>query len=82
MSWALRDFRGVDELIGYESELNRFIPRYPQAFLCLYELNRFGGQIVVDLLRTHPQILLGGMVLENPHYSTPDEFLSERAASR
>ena len=78
MSWALRNLPKVEELIGYESELNRFLPRYPQWFMCLYDLETFGGAILVDLLRTHPKLLLGGMLLENPHYLSPDEFLAQR----
>jgi hypothetical protein len=78
MSWSLRDLAGVAELAGYESELNRFMPRYPQVILCLYDIGQFGGGIVVDMLRTHPKVLLGGAVVENPHYLTPDEFLASR----
>jgi hypothetical protein len=29
---------------------------------------------LLDLLRTHPKLLLGGLVLENPHYIPPDEY--------
>jgi MEDS: MEthanogen/methylotroph, DcmR Sensory domain len=73
-AWALRDQHTTDELIRYESDLNRFTGRYPQAVLCLYDLTRFGGDILVDLMRTHPKLLLGGLVLDNPHYLSPDEF--------
>lgn len=59
------------EFIRYEAEVNRFAPRYPQAYLCLYDLDRFGGGILVDLLRTHPKLLMGGLLLENPHYQPP-----------
>jgi hypothetical protein len=79
MSWALRDLPGLDELTRYESEFNRYAVRYPQWGLCLYDLERFGGGILVDVLKTHPKILLGGMVLHNPHYLTPDEFLAQRS---
>jgi hypothetical protein len=78
MTWALRDPLGVEELVGYESELNRFMPKYPQLILCLYDLKRFGGGIVVDMLKTHPKLLLGGMLLDNPYYLSPDEFLATR----
>ena len=78
MSWALRDLPSLDELARYESEFNRYVTRYPQWGLCLYDLGRFGGGILVDVLKTHPKILLGGMVLDNPHYLTPDEFLAQR----
>jgi hypothetical protein len=82
MTWSLGDIPGVDELVGYESKLNSFMPRYPQVILCLYDLDRFGGGIMVDMLKTHPKVLLGGMVLDNPNYLSPDEFLSMRSAPR
>ncbi len=47
--------------------------------LCLYDLELFGGGIIVDVLKTHKKLLLGGLVLENPHYLTPDEFLATRS---
>ncbi|MGH3947564.1 MAG: MEDS domain-containing protein [Pseudonocardiaceae bacterium] len=78
MTWALRQMPGVEELVGYEAELNRFLPRYPQVILCLYELDRFSGEVLVDVLKTHPKVLLGGMVLDNPYYLEPDEFLATR----
>ena len=78
MTWALRDVPGVEELMGYESELNRFLPQYPQVILCLYDLHRFSGEVLVDLLKTHPRVLLFGRVLDNPNYLEPDEFLASR----
>lgn len=81
MTWALRQAPGVEELVGYESELNRFLPRYPQVILCLYDLERFSGEIIIDVLKTHPRVLLGGMVLDNPYYLEPDEFLVVRSRS-
>jgi hypothetical protein len=79
MTWALRQMPGVEELVGYESRLNRFLPRYPQVILCLYELDQFSGEVLVDVLKTHPKVLLGGMVLDNPYYLEPDEFLATRS---
>lgn len=76
MTWALRDAPGVDQLVAYESQLNQFLPRYPQVILCLYDLERFGGDIILDMLKTHPKVLLSGMVLDNPYYVEPEEFLA------
>ncbi len=78
MTWALREVPGVEELVRYESELNRFLPRYPQVILCLYDLERFGGEVLVDILKTHPKLLLGGTLIENPYYLAPDEFFATR----
>jgi hypothetical protein len=78
MTWALRDVPGVDELVGYESRLNRYLPLHPQVILCLYDLERFSGDLIIDILKTHPRILVRGTVTENPHYLEPEEFLATR----
>jgi len=78
MSWALRGLPGSEELFAYEADLNRFALRYPQVLLCLYDLERFGGEILVDVLKTHPKILVDGFVIENPYYLEPDQFLVAR----
>jgi len=75
-TWSLHDVVPPSlELFALESEMNRYLALYPQVVVCLYDLERFGGGVVVDLLKTHPRILLGGMVLENPYCLTPDEVL-------
>jgi hypothetical protein len=80
-TWSLRDVVPErSELLALESEMNRFLPLYPQVILCLYDLERFGGSIVVDLVKTHSKLLLSGMILENPHALTPDEFFGRGMA--
>ena len=74
MPFAMRTLPGRTEFFRYEGALNRFAPRYPQTILCLYDLDRFGGGFLVDLLRTHPKLLMGGLVLENPQYRAPDDL--------
>ena len=78
MSWAHRNERVVGDLMGYESELNRIMSNFPQVNLCLYDLTRCSGELIMDVLRTHPKALLGGMVIDNPYYLDPDEFLATR----
>lgn len=74
MPWELRNLPARTEFFRYEAAVNRFAPRYAQAFLCLYDLERFGGGFLVDLLRTHRKLLMGGLILENPHYRPPDDL--------
>jgi hypothetical protein len=76
MTWSLRSIPGVDELVRYEAALNKFSRRYPQVILCLYDLERFSGEIIMDMLKTHPKVLLGGTIYENPYYIRPEEFLA------
>lgn len=76
MTWALGLLPDIRELVLYESRLNRFLPRYPQMYLCMYDLARFGDDTLVDVLKVHPKVMLGRMVLNNPYYIEPDEFLA------
>jgi hypothetical protein len=75
MTWALRDVPGVEHLVGYESELNRVTPSYPVIVLCLYDLDLFSGEVVINIVKTHPQVLVRGILVENPYYAGPGEFL-------
>jgi hypothetical protein len=80
MPWALHDLPDErEEFFRYEAELNRFAPQYPQAILCLYDLGHFGGGILLDLLRTHPKLVVSGQLVENPYYLSPDQYLSSRS---
>jgi MEDS: MEthanogen/methylotroph, DcmR Sensory domain len=80
MPALLRTGPGIDSFMSYESELNEYVPRYAQVLLCMYDLSVFGGGIIPDLMRTHPRVLLGGMVLDNPHFLPPDSYREWRAA--
>jgi hypothetical protein len=40
-------------------------------------LGKFGGDTVIDIMRTHPMIIIGGLLHRNPFYVPPEEFLRE-----
>jgi MEDS: MEthanogen/methylotroph, DcmR Sensory domain len=77
MEWALEDKAGVEDIVEYESRLNYVLPKYDDPVICTYDLSRFNAGIAMDILRTHPLVILGGMLQENPLYVQPDEFLRE-----
>ena len=75
-TWSRRDVvPDMHELLLLESEMNRYLPLYPQVIVCLYDIDRFGAGIIVNLLKTHPRMLVGDMLIENPYYLAPDELL-------
>lgn len=67
MSWIRATPPVADRLYRYETALNNFTAQHPPILLCLYDLDLFDGTAVLALLRTHPKLLLGGIVLDNPH---------------
>ena len=52
-------------------------PRHEDAVICVYDLARFRADVVMDIMRTHPVVLIGGILQENPFFVPPDEFLRE-----
>jgi len=79
MSWLERVPPRREHVVRYESWADGFAAKFPHAVLCLYDLRRLGSGILLDLLRTHPKLLLGGLVLENPHHLSSDEFVAAQA---
>lgn len=69
---------GRAEFFRYEAKLNEFMPSYPQVILCMYDLERFGAEVLMDALRTHPMVVVDGMVHGNPYYIEPGKFLVSR----
>jgi hypothetical protein len=79
MEWALEALPGVNDIVAYEAKLNRVLPRFPDPVICVYDLNKHSGSVVMDILRTHPMVIVGGVLQENPLYVPPDQFLAELA---
>jgi hypothetical protein len=77
MEWALVDLPGVDDLIEYEVRVNYLIPKYEDVVICTYDLAKFGASVVMDALRTHPAVIIGGLLQENPFFVPPDQLLLE-----
>jgi MEDS: MEthanogen/methylotroph, DcmR Sensory domain len=77
MEWALLDKRGVDNLVEYETRLNYVLPKYDDPVVCTYDLSKFPASLVMDIMRTHPVVIIGGILQENPFFVPPDQFLLE-----
>jgi len=75
MEWAVESDTGVDALLEYEASVNLQPVDHP--VVCTYDLTRFRGDVVVDVMRTHPMIIIGGILQENPFFVPPEEFLRE-----
>jgi hypothetical protein len=82
MEWALVDLPGVDDMIEFEARVNYIVPKYDNQVICAYDMSKFGAVTVMYALRTHPVVIIGGLLQENPFYMDPDEFLLEMRAQR
>jgi hypothetical protein len=75
MEWALKNLPGTDELIEYEARINTFAPKYDCSIVCAYDINRFSGRAVADILATHPYVIMHGKIHKNPHFIEPIALL-------
>src|SRR5664279_1775669 len=60
--WALEEGASIDLLLEFEARVNHMWPRYADTVICTYDLARFGGEIVIDAIRTHPMVIIGGIL--------------------
>ena len=75
MSWALRELPGTEELMDYEARVNLLTRNHDCTLMCVYDVNRFSGKALMDVLATHPVVILGNRIYENQYYVEPAEFL-------
>jgi hypothetical protein len=77
MEWALLDKPGVEDLLEYETRINYMLPKYGDPVICSYDLTKVPSRLAMDILRTHPVVILGGLLHDNPFFVPPDQFLLE-----
>ncbi|HEX4165806.1 MAG TPA: MEDS domain-containing protein [Bryobacteraceae bacterium] len=77
MSWVLNDPGALDRLLEFECGANLALPKAGDIVICAYDLDKFSAAVVIDALRTHPIVLIGGIVQRNPFYVPPEQLLKE-----
>ena len=82
MHWALSGLPGTDELVEYESRVNDVWDEYLDPLVCVYDVNKFSGKVLMDILCCHPKVILGGRIVENQYYMPPKQFLASYRSRR
>lgn len=82
MEWALHGCPGTEDLMTYEARVNQLTPHHDCTLLCAYDINKFSGRVIADVLATHSHVLLGGQIYENPYFIDPVVYLSKLALRR
>jgi hypothetical protein len=80
MDWAARDRSRQEHLVEFESRVNEVWRRHDDTVVCVYDLAKFGGDMVIDIMRTHPWVLIGDVLQQNPFFVPPEQFLRELRA--
>src|ERR1700736_1416349 len=80
MTWALGGTPCTGPLIEYEAKLNYFVRDHPVAVTCQYDRKRFSPEVILNVIRTHPIVIYGNFICNNPYYVPPEEFLAPNHA--
>ena len=70
MDWSVRA-PGTEELRSYEARVNDLVPFYDCTLLCVYDLAKISGEMMMDILATHPYIIHRGRIIQNSYYLPP-----------
>jgi hypothetical protein len=76
ISPAIPEMPGGGRLIEYEVEVNRLLRDRPMSVICQYDLRRFSGSVLLDVLQVHPYVMIRGSVMPNPFYNPADDTLA------
>lgn len=82
MNWAAEGRTHLNNLIEFESRVNDVWRRHEDAVICTYHLAQFSGDTVIDIMRTHPVVIIGGILQQNPFFVPPERFLPEFRARK
>lgn len=78
MSWAVDEQSGMEKLLEYEEKLNeKVFKKYPCIGVCQYDREKFGSEILKDLVLAHPLLIINNSMYQNFHFIPPEKNLKE-----
>ncbi|HEY3374301.1 MAG TPA: MEDS domain-containing protein [Candidatus Aquicultor sp.] len=75
LTWAVTNGQDTDAWLQFEAKINNYIGNLPVIMLCQYNQRRISGQVVTGLFKTHPYVILGEEMRQNPYFVEPEKFL-------
>jgi hypothetical protein len=82
MDWLFHDKPATYNLVEYEARLNHVLSKHNDPVICNYNPSKFGATVAMDIMRTHPLVIIGGLLRENPFFVPPEQFLDEMRERR
>ncbi len=78
VSWLGKSGLDPDAWEAYELRATQEISGHPMVVVCQYNPRQVGGEMVVKALQTHPIVILGDAIRQNPFYAAPQEGVAPR----
>ncbi len=80
-TWILQGEPGSERFIEYEAKINTFFPASKCLALCQYNRRQFSPALLLEVVTTHPLLIVGTDLYENFYYIPPQDFLSGNQAA-
>jgi hypothetical protein len=77
MGWVFSSPPGIEQLVAYEASVNEVLNRGKTPTVCVYDVRKLSGALMMDLLRAHPLTVMNGVLHENPFYTPAGQLLTE-----
>jgi hypothetical protein len=77
MGWVFSSPPGIEQLVAYEASVNEVLNRGKTPTVCVYDVRRLSGSMMMDLLRAHPLTVMNGVLHENPFYTPAEQMLED-----
>lgn len=77
MDWVHSNALDTRRAMEYEARMNMLVPAFDCTFMCVYDLSRLQGDLIADILATHPYVIMNGRIRKNSFYVPPDVYLRE-----
>ncbi len=77
-TWLLETAQDREHWLEFEAMLNMKFSNLPAILICQYNVNEITAHFMMDIMRTHPMVILNGLIYENQYFVEPREFLRGR----
>ena len=82
MGWIFSNPPGIEQLVAYEASVNEVLNRGKTPTICVFDVRKLSGAMMMDLLRAHPLTVMNGVLHENPFYTPAAKMLEEIQSRR
>ncbi len=82
MTWALRHVIPLKLLMELEATINPLYLSIPLTGLCIYESGKFPEKTLMDVIKTHPFVVLHEQLVRNVEFIPPEEYLGTASAAQ
>jgi hypothetical protein len=71
MDWVVSACGGGHAVTDYERGVDRLVMTYAQPVVCVYDLSRLSGQLLIEILTIHRLAMIRGALVASPFYRQP-----------